>query len=40
MAGVVSKLKKIPVGDAGEEKFMKPTTKDEFYTHCGFESIY
>jgi len=31
MAGVVSELEKITVGDAGEEKFVKPTTTDEFY---------
>jgi len=31
MAGVVSELEKLAVGDAGEEEVVKPTTTEEFY---------
>jgi len=40
MTCIVSDLEKIAGGDDGEEKGMKPTTKEEFYrVHCGFETI-
>jgi len=31
MEGVVSELERLAVGDAGEERSMKPMTKEEFY---------